>query len=108
MVGSMPCCPWELQTQEHDSSSTGPGAQGAEQTQPSILRFPGDRRRQERPRTKDAPAARHPHTVQISAPAPGASRLGAAVVTAELTPRLGTWPLPVVLFLLVSPCAWEG
>ena len=25
----------------------------------------------------------------------------------ELTTGLETWPLPVALFLLVSPCAWE-
>ena len=62
--------------------------------------------------SKDSPAARCPQAVQISTPAPEAP---GPVWTGRCssnygkpTPGLETWPPPVVVLLLLSPCAWEG
>ena len=38
---------------------------------------------------------------------PGPCRLGAVELRLELTPGLDNWPQPLLLFLLVSPCAWH-
>ena len=60
---------------------------------------------------EDAPATKRPRAVQLSARPrehPGQCGLGdCGWLLRELTPGLGTWPPPVV-FLPVSPCAWDG
>ena len=66
--------------------------------------------------SEDSPAARRPQAVQISAllPSPPMKHLGhcglgdCGSYGVKLTLELETWPPPVLLFLLVSPCAWEG
>ena len=62
--------PWSMLPE-----AQGPGSQGTEQTQPTILHSPlrqaEARRAQD---SEDSPAARCPQAVQLSAPASGASR----------------------------------
>ena len=59
--------------------------------------------------SKDAPAAGRPPAVQISAPRPQSNQFPVDwmlwELLLELTPGLGTWPPPLLLLLLLSPCA---
>ena len=91
------------------SSSTGPQIPGHPSRQiPLSCAPPGTGRGGE-----DSPAARYPQDVQhpppptaLGAPKPvWTGRLW--YLLQELTPELESWPLPM-LFLLVSPCTWEG
>ena len=96
--------------QEHDSSAQAPGRRG---TQPRIRCSTRDRRR---PGLHNAARTLLPSggpELCISVPpAPGASRplqtWRLQHLLLELTPRLESWPPPLLLFLLVSPCTWDG
>ena len=96
---------------ECGSSSTGPGSQGAGDTAPHPTLPRGGAGVERAQDSEDAPpllpgapscAGQHPPPWEHL----GQCRLGAAVVTGELTPGLGSWPPPVVVFLLVSTYAW--
>ena len=112
-AGSSPCCLREPQPGEHDSSSAGPGSQGAGGHSPRSCITP-DRQGQGRHRTARTllislgilklcrSAPRHPGSTRPERTGSCGWLLG------ELTPGLENWPPPLVLFLLVSLCAWEG
>ena len=109
--GSCTLLPLGAAAWEHDSSNTGLRSQGAGGHSPGSC-IPRDRRRPEghkTGRTLLPPGAPKLCRSATAAPGhPGQCGQGTAVVTAGLTPGLGNWPPPVVLFLLVSPCAWDG
>ena len=95
---------------ERDSSGAGPGPQasGGHSRDPAL---PRDGPRRGGPRTARTLLLRRPDLCRSAPPPrehPGPCGLGAAVVTAGADSRAGeTWPPPVGLSLLVSPCAWE-
>ena len=108
--GPVPCCLWEPQTWECDSSSAGPESQGTEQTHPRVLHSDQNRQRQGGQRTKTllppAPSScadQHPHPRSIRTVWTGRLQQ----LLQQLTPELESWPMPELLFLLVSPCAWD-
>ena len=61
--------------------------------------------------SEDAPTARQSRAVQISAPGPRSIQAPVdwetVVVTAGADSRAVELSLPLLLFLLVSPCAWD-
>ena len=61
--------------------------------------------------SKDTPAAGGPDLCRSVPPRPWSIQAPVdwetVVVLLELTPRLESWRPPLLLFLLVSPCAWD-
>ena len=98
---------------ESNSSSAGSGSQGARDTDPEPALPLGQVEVGRAQDSKDSPATGHPRAVQVSAPTWGARRAvwtgSCGCLLGELTSGLETWIPPVLLILLVSPCAWgEG
>ena len=103
--------PRELCGRERDSSSAGPGAQGAGGHSPTFGaplgtgRGQKDTGQQGRPWHQAAPNCADP--CSLPPEQPGLCGLGAVVVTAGADSKVESWQPPLFLFLLVSPCTWD-
>ena len=99
-------------TPEHNSSSTGPRIPGRWADKAGDPALPQDRQRRGKHRTARTLLLLPPSCAdQCAHTALGASRPvwtgSCCTYCREMTPGLETWMLSVLLFLLVSPCAWE-